>query len=297
MVNGHALGPEDEKIRRFAVDESDASLRRDQFGEVGDEAANRRRREDESGAAQTERCDLRRKRLFVVDDMVGAHVLRPLHGLWPGGGRDDRQIGQLPRQLNGDRADASSAAEDQDRPRRARNGLRDVEAVKHRLPGRDRRQGQSRRRSEIERARLAADDPLVDQMKLHVRALAADAAGVEHFIARLEELRLAPGLRNHSGGVVADNLDAVRVRGPAARAPAARDLVVDRIDRHRAHLDKKIAALPASAAECRTPPDGRVPDSLCGNRSPAFCFASACQAARSLVGASALGERGRNSIG
>ncbi len=71
-------------------------------------------------------------------------------------------------------------------------GFRDVEPVEHRLPGGDRRQGQSRGGGEIERARLAPDDPLVDEMKLHVRALAADAAGVEHFVARLEEPRLSP---------------------------------------------------------------------------------------------------------
>ena len=101
-------------------------------------------------------------------------------------------------------------------------------------------QGQSRSGGEIERARLAPDDPLVDQMKLHVRALAADAAGVEHFVARLEQLRLAPGLHHHAGGVVADDLDRVRVGG-RARAPAARHFVVDRIDRDRAHLNEKVA--------------------------------------------------------
>ena len=35
-MNGHALRPEDEKIGRFGIDESDAPLRRNQFSEVSD---------------------------------------------------------------------------------------------------------------------------------------------------------------------------------------------------------------------------------------------------------------------
>ena len=242
-VNGHALRPEDEKIGRFSIDESDAPLRRDQFGEVSDDTANRRRREDECRTTHAKRRDLWRKRLPVVDDMMRAHVLRPLHCLRPRGGRHDGKIGQLPRQLDGDRTDAAGAAKDQDRARRAGNGFRDIEPVEHRLPGRDRGQGQSGSGGEIEHARLAADDPLVDQMKLHVRALAADAAGVEHFIARLEKLRLAPRFDHHAGGVVADDFDCARIGSRAAWASAARDLVVDGVDRDRAHLDEQIATL------------------------------------------------------
>ena len=222
MVNGDALGPEGKKIGRFAIDESDASLRRDQFGEVAQLAANRRRRKHERGAAQTERCDLRRERRLVVDDMVSAHVLRPRYRLGPRGGCDDRKIGQLPRELDRDRADAAGAAEDQDRARRAGNGFRDVEPVEHRLPRGDRGQWQSGGSGEIERSRLAADDPFVDEMKLHVRALAADAAGVEYLIAGLEELRLPPGFRHDSRGVITDNLDFVR--GPRTRRPGLRRL-------------------------------------------------------------------------
>ena len=206
-------------------------------------AANRRRRKHERGAAQTERCDLRRERRLVVDDMVSAHVLRPRYRLGPRRGCDDRKIGQLPRELDRDRADAAGAAEDQDRARRAGNGFRDVEPVEHRLPRGDRGQWQSGGSGEIERSRLAADDPFVDEMKLHVRALAADAAGVEYLIAGLEELRLPPGFRHDSRGVITDNLDFVRVRGPAARAPAACNLVVDGIDGNRADLDEQIATL------------------------------------------------------
>jgi hypothetical protein len=109
MVNGDALGPEDKKIGRFAIDESDASSRRDQRGEIGYDAADRRRRKDERGAAQTERCDLRPERLFVVDDMVSAHVPRPFYRLGPRGGCDDRKIGQLPRELDRDRAPGSES--------------------------------------------------------------------------------------------------------------------------------------------------------------------------------------------
>src|ERR1700722_355377 len=240
-VNGHALRPEDEKIGRLGVNESDASLRGDQFSEVSDDPANRRRREDETGAAHAERGDLYRKRLLVVDDMMGAHVLRPLHGFGARRSRYDRKIGQLPRELNGDRTLASAAAKDQDRARCAGDGFRDIEPVEHRLPSRDRGQRQSRGAGEIERARLSADDPFVDQMELHVRAWASDAAGVEHFVSRLEKPRLPPGFDDHSGGVIANDLDVVRFArrtGPSA----ARHLVVDGIDRDRAHLDEKVAA-------------------------------------------------------
>ena len=164
-----------------------------------------------AGAADAERRDLRRKRLLVVDDMMRAHVLRPLHGLGPRCGRYDGKIGQLPRQLDGDRADAARAAKNEDRARRAGNGFGDIEPVEHRLPGGDRRQRQSGGGGEVERARLAADDPLVDQMKLHVSAQAADAAGVEHFVARLEEAGVAADFRDDPGRVVADDLDCVRL--------------------------------------------------------------------------------------
>ena len=90
--------------------------------------------------------------------------------------------------------------------------------------------GKAAAADEIERARLAPDDPLVDQMKLHVRALAPDAAGVEHLIARLEQLRLASRFDHHAGGVIADDFDRARIGSHAAWAPAARDLIVDGVD-------------------------------------------------------------------
>ena len=111
---------------------------------------------------------MRRKRLFVVDDMVRAHALRPSYRLRPRGGRHDLKIGQLPRELNGDRTDAAGAAEDQDRARRAGDGSRDIEPVEHRLPGGDRCQRQSSGGGEIERTRLAPHDPFVDQMKFRI---------------------------------------------------------------------------------------------------------------------------------
>src|SRR5271166_769294 len=75
-------------------------------------------------------------------------------------------------------------------------------------------------------------------MIFRVRALSADAAGVEHFVAWLEESRLTPGLHHHTGRVVADHLDSA---GLGHRA--ARHFVIDRIDCDRAHLNEKIAAL------------------------------------------------------
>src|SRR5580693_3100541 len=77
-------------------------------------------------------------------------------------------------------------------------------------------------------------------MKFHVRALAADAAGVEHLVTRLEEPRFLPCFHDHPGGVVADDFDCARIGSRAAWASAARDLVVDGVDRDRAHLDEKV---------------------------------------------------------
>ena len=104
----------------------------------------------------------------------------------------------------------------QNRARRAGHGFSDIEPVEHRLPGGDRGQRQSGSGGEIERARLTADDPFVNEMEFHIRALPADAARVEHFIARLEESRLVADFRDNSGGVVADHLDCARV---GRRAP------------------------------------------------------------------------------
>jgi hypothetical protein len=54
--------------------------------------------------------------------------------------------------------------------------------------------------------------------------LPADAAGVEHCIARLEQARLGASLRHAVERVVADDLDPAGLRRRAARR-----LVVDRI--------------------------------------------------------------------
>ena len=89
-------------------------------------------------------------------------------------------------------ADPAGAAQDQDGLRRAGDRSRDVEPVEHRFPGGNRGQGQRRRGGEIERARLLAHDPLVDEMIFHIGALPADAAGVEDFVARFEVATSGP---------------------------------------------------------------------------------------------------------
>src|SRR5208337_3152571 len=60
-------------------------------------------------------------------------------------------------------------------------------------------------------------DKAVDEMKFGVRALPADAAGVEHCVARLEEPRLRPRLRDDPSRVVADQLDPAGLGRRAAR--------------------------------------------------------------------------------
>ena len=53
---------------------------------------------------------------------------------------------------------------------------------------------------------LAADDAFVDQVEFRIGAGADDGAGVEHFVAGLEQGYLRPDRIDHAGGVVAQHL-------------------------------------------------------------------------------------------
>ena len=85
---------------------------------------------------------------------------------------------------------------------------------------------------------LLADDPLVDQMKFRVGALAQDRAGVKHFVARLEQGHVGADGIDDAGGVIAQDLGLALGRGGALA-----DLVVDRVGRDRLDGDPDVAAL------------------------------------------------------
>ena len=85
---------------------------------------------------------------------------------------------------------------------------------------------------------LRADDALVDQVKFRVGALAQDRAGVEHFVARLEQRDIGADGIDNAGGVVAQDFGFALGRGGALA-----DLVVDRVRRDRLHGDSDVTAL------------------------------------------------------
>ena len=181
--------------------------------------------------------DLLLHRLGVIDHGMRAEIEAPLLRFRPRRGGDHRQPGEPARELDQDRADAAGAADDQKRARiDALSGHR-AEAVEQQLPRRDRGQRQGCGLRERQRLRLAADDALVDQMKLRIGALALDRAGIENLIARLEQRDLGTDRIDDAGGVVAQDLGLAFRRGGALA-----DLVIDGVGRDRLHRDADIAA-------------------------------------------------------
>ena len=59
----------------------------------------------------------------VIDDVMRPEVFHPVLRFRPRGGGDDSEVGERPGNLDGDRADAAGAADDQDGARRARNRI------------------------------------------------------------------------------------------------------------------------------------------------------------------------------
>src|SRR5207249_11200308 len=108
--------------------------------------------------------DLRPHRLAVIDDVVGAELLRPGDRFGPRGGRDHVEAGDF-RELDADRADAARAADDQDRAARLY-----FHALDEAFPGGDGGERNRRGLREVERFRLAADDALVDEVQFAVAA-------------------------------------------------------------------------------------------------------------------------------
>ena len=79
--------------------------------------------EHKSRRADAQRCDLRGNRLAMVDDVMGAEILDPAHRFGARGGCHYGEIGERADELDRDRADPASAADDENRGGRARHRL------------------------------------------------------------------------------------------------------------------------------------------------------------------------------
>src|SRR5436190_10939967 len=165
----------------------------------------------------------------MIDDMVGAELLNPGDGLGARGGGDHLEAADL-RELDADGADAARAIDDE----HARATVaRDLHAVEECFPRRDRGERDRGRLREVERARLAADDALIDEMELAVAARARDVAGVVHRLAWLEERDLGADRGHRAGGVPAEHARRGRLRLALLR--------IHGVDRDGLNLDQQVA--------------------------------------------------------
>ena len=194
------------------VDQCEPSLRGDQFGDVGGMLLGMRRRKDESGSANAELGNLGREGSGMVDDMMCPEPLHPRLGVRPRGGGDDREVRALTGDLDGDRADAAGAANDEDRGGGTRNPFRHIQAIEHRLPCRQRRQRQRRRFCPVQRRGLFTDNPGVDEMELRVGAAPRDRSGVIDLVAGLELRHVRADLAHDPGGIPSKHLP-ITIRG------------------------------------------------------------------------------------
>jgi hypothetical protein len=82
-----------------------------------------------------------------------------------------------------------------------------------------------------------ADDALVDDVVLAVRAGLGDAAGVIDFVSRFEQLRRGADFPNDAGNIPTEDARQLRIRvRPRAH------LVIDRIDGDRFDFHQQLAA-------------------------------------------------------
>ena len=126
-------------------------------------------------------------------------------------------------QLYCNRTDAPSAPDDHDRACGTRHRTSNVEAIKQRLPGSDRRQ---RSAPASANPNVPGLDPTMrssDQVELRIGSRAIYRARIEHFVAWLEQLRLRADFRNDTGRVVAHDFPLL-----VQRCSALAYLVVDR---------------------------------------------------------------------
>ena len=184
---------------------------------------------------------------------MGAEILDPAHRLGARGCCHYSEIGERADELDRDRADAASAADDENRGGRARHRLADIHAVEQGFPRGDRCERQSRGLGKSDRARLVPDNALVDEMKLSVGARTDVATRIEDLIARPEERSLWTRLDDDARRIVADHFCSAG-RGSGAGA----HLVVNRVHRNGADLDQKIAPV-ADGRAARCLQDYRAP--------------------------------------
>ena len=174
----------------------------------------------------------------MIQHMVGAEIIGPFLRFRARRSGDHREIGQCAGELDGDRADAAGAANDQDRIGGTGNGIVDLQPVKQCLPGGERGQGQGGGCRIIQRFRLLANDALIDQVKFRVCARPVDGARIEYSIARLEQLDARADRLDDPRCVPSQHFQLIRFRlGIGA------NLHVNRVDRDRLDLDQDVAAL------------------------------------------------------
>ncbi len=180
---------------------------------------------DQRDRRQFQFVDLLLHRLGVVDHCMRPKVETPFLRFRTRGSGKHCQTRQAARELNQDRADASGAAGDQKRARIDALAGHGAQAVEQQFPGGDRGQRQRRGLREGQRLGLVADDPLIDQVKFRIGALAQDRAGVKHLVAGLEQRDVRADRVDHAGGVIAQNLGFT-----LGRSGALADLGVHGID-------------------------------------------------------------------
>ena len=136
--------------------------------------------EHESGRAEAQRCYLRSNWLAMVGDVMGPEILDPAHRFGARGCCHYGEIGERADELDRDRADAASAADDENCRGRARHRLADIHAIEQGFPGGDRCERQRRRlgKSELVYPRLEPVDEVlaaIDSVSHDdIRAVAAD---------------------------------------------------------------------------------------------------------------------------
>jgi len=108
--------------------------------------------------------------------------------------------------LDGDRADTTGAANDQDGRCCARHELCHVQPVEHSFPRREGRQRHGGGFCPAQRLGLVADHALVNKEKLAVGAGPTYGADVEYLAAAAEQRGLWPGGDDNTCGVPAQDL-------------------------------------------------------------------------------------------
>src|SRR5258708_2849055 len=142
---------------------------------------------------------------MVINDMAGAMLLRPVRRLRARRGSDHHEARALSK-LRGNRPYTSRRSNNYNAlPLILTGGLRDSQAIKQPLPGRQRCQWQRRRLCKIQAPRLVPYNSFVYEMELAIAAGTVNAARVIHFVPGLKECTVRPNLLDHSCHVPAKN--------------------------------------------------------------------------------------------